>query len=343
MNPMPRKPKRKQKGNRKSSVSLARQLIKMPDGSVGNGIYADWLEISAWAQSDRQISRQDVVSAFTIGEEIQTTDAISSEAEEKVQQIWYELKSRATDLKNAYPFEFSENEERFFYKNKETNLSYIFCLLISYYGLSDLMTKNTTKGSNLFEALCTYVADKYLADDLGKCGNLQFGAIRLGWEKKKRPLPQAVDELIKHLGEGTNKVAKIRAGRKIVADGGDGGLDVVAWRKFPDNRLGYLLFFGQCATAKNHAEYLGKLHEHQGFLDTHLSMDLKPVFGFFLPHSLTPNDEENQGYWNQIKMNKNIPFDRIRIALYGQTWKSDEVKKYLPSWQTWIQKENSLI
>ncbi len=334
----------RKEGPRKQNFSrFAKQLMKMPDGSVNNGVYADWLEISAWAQSDGQISRQDVISAFTIGEEVKASDDINSGAEEQVSQIWYEIKTRISDLKNAYPFALSENEESFFCKNTEINLSYIFCLLVSYYGLSDLMKKNTSKGSNIFEGLCTYVAYKYLSDDIGDCGNLQFGAQRYGWEKKKRPLPRAIDELINCLGEGTNKVCKIKIGQKIVADGGDGGLDVVAWRKFPDKRIGYLLFFGQCATARNHSEYLGKLTEHQSFLDTHLNIDLKPIFGFFVPHSLTTNDEENKGYWEKIKMTKNIPFDRTRIALYGRDWANEEASKFLPDWQARIQKENFLI
>lgn len=340
-NPMTKKIKRKVKN--KKLTSFARQLIKMPSEPVNNGIYTDWMEISAWAQSDGHISRQDIISSFTIGEEVKGPDDINSQAEEQVSQIWYEIKTRISDLQEAYPFALSENEENFFYKKTQTNLSYIFCLLISYYGLSDLMHKNTSKGSNLFEGLCTYVAHEYLSNDLGECGNLQFGSQRYGWEKKKRPLPKAVDELINCLGEGINTVHKIKVGQKIVADGGDGGLDVVAWRKFPDKRTGYLLFFGQCATAKNHSEYLNKLKEHQCFLETHLNIDMDPVFGFFLPHSLTGNDGENKGHWERIKMTKNIPFDRTRIALYGREWENEEVSKFLPVWQTRIKKENSLI
>jgi hypothetical protein len=315
----------------------------MPNGSVGNGIYTDWLEISAWAQKDAQISRQDVISVFTIGEEAEQPGDISSGAEEKVSQIWYEIKTRISHLKEAYPFVLSENEESFFYRKKEVNLAYIFCLLVSYYGLSYLMKANTSKGSNLFEGLCTYVARKYISDDLGESGDLQFGALRYGWERKKRPILKAVDELINRLGEGRNKVSKITIGQKIVADGGDGGLDVVAWKKFQDKRMGYLFFFGQCATAKDHGEYLGKLNEHQSFLNTHLDIDMVPVFGFFIPHSLTINDEENKGYWNKIWMNKNIPFDRDRIALYGQGWENDQINSLLPGWQTHIKKTNSLI
>lgn len=335
--------KRKAGAKKKRPSSFARQLIEMPSGSVGNGVYADWLEISAWAQSDGQISRHDVIAAFTIEEEPQKPEDICSEAEKRVSEIWYEIKTRITDLKGAYPFTLSENEESFSYKETGVNLSYIFCLLVSYYGLSQLMNKNTSKGSHLFEGLCTYVANKYLSDDIGESGDLQFGSKRYNWEKKKQPLPKAVDELINQIGEGTNKVEKIKIGQKIVADGGDGGLDVVAWRKFPDKRLGYLLFFGQCATAKDHSEYLNKLTEHQSFLDTHLNIDQKPIFGFFLPHSLTHNDDENKGYWERIKMTKNIPFDRNRIALYGQKWENEEASNALPGWQSWIQKENSLI
>lgn len=338
-------PKRKKQRNKKNGkIYFARQLIKTPEGSVGVGIYADWLEISVWAQSDHQISRQEVISIFTIGEEIKDPEMVSSGAENQVNQIWDEIKTRVLELKKAYPFKLSDNEEIFYLpKDDYINLSYIFCLLISYFGLSDLMNKNTSKASNLFEGLCTYVAQKYLSDDLGDNGYLQFGAPRTSWKKHTRPLPKAIDEIIKNIGDGTNRVLGIKVGRKIIADGGDGGLDVIAWRKFPDKRPGYLLFFGQCATSKNYSVYLGKLFEHQNFLLTHLDTDLSPVFGFFIPHSLTINDQENKGYWEQIKRSKNIPFDRNRIALYGYSWKNDEVDKYIPIWRKSIQKENCLI
>lgn len=338
--------KRKKQRNKKSGTfSFARQLIKTPEGPVGMGIYADWLEISVWAQSDCKISRQDVISSFSIGEEMRDIDAATSDSEDKVNQIWYEIKTRKLELKESYPFQLSENEEilSLLNKDKKRNSSYIFCLLTSYYGLVTLISKNISKASNLFEGLCTYVAHKYLSDKFGESGCLQFGAPRSGWEKNKRPLPKAIDELIKYIGDGVNRYPGIRVGRSTVAHAGDGGLDVVAWRKFPDKRLGYLLFFGQCATAKNYTSYLGKLREHQDFLENYLNTDLKPIFGFFLPHSLTTNDEVNKGYWEEIKRSKNIPFDRNRIALYGSDWSDSEVEKLMPIWRVRIQKENHLI
>ncbi len=323
---------------------LARQLINMPTGSVGISTYADWVEISVWAQSDGQISRHDIISLFIIEEEARGINEITSESEELVSQIWYEIKTRILELKKAYPFRLSSNEEIFYLtKEDKINLSYIFCLVISYFGLSSLMNGNTSKASNLFEGLCTYVACKYLSDDIGENGYLQFGAPRTNWKNNLRPFPKAVDELIKYMGDGINRVSGVRVARRIVADGGDGGLDIVAWRKFPDKRLGYLLFFGQCATAKDYNVYLGKLFEHQTFLQNYLNTDLAPIFGFFLPHSLTVNDEENKGYWEQIKRSKNIPFDRNRIALYGDGWSNVDVNKFLPKFKIHIQSENSLI
>lgn len=331
-------PKRKVAKRKTRSKSLAHQLLTIPkDRRVGD--LADWLEVSAWAQTDAKISRAEVVAPFSFEED-------STVADEIIDQIWDEIRTRALHLGDKYPFELSPDEQIFSFKGDDAGANptpYLICLLISYLGLPAFSSSKTTQGSFLFEKLCTHSAKQYLSDPYCKANGLQFGSPRKDWKKKVKKFPQAVDELILSIGDGENRVSSVRNTTKVVGDGGDGGLDVVAWRPFIDNKRGCLLLFGQCATSRSKDDYMSKVGELNTFLQENLTSDFPVIFGFFLPHSLTHNDDDHKNSWERIKRQKNIPFDRNRIVFYGGDWENLEANKLLKSWRKKIKDDYKLV
>jgi hypothetical protein len=91
---------------------------------------------------------------------------------------------------------------------------------------------------------------------------------------------------------------------------GDEGLDIVAWRDFPDLNQGKLIAFGQCAGGGGNWEK--KLTELDGrkFVQKWLrSMFVAdPIRLFFLPRRVPRADWENAG------IDGGILFDRCRIV-----------------------------
>jgi hypothetical protein len=327
--------KRKRRTQKSVPKVAARQLLPIPVDS-GIGELADWLEASVWAQSDCKGSREEVVSLFTFERD-------AEDAQKLVGQIWDEVNTRALYLGDRYPFKLSADEEIFTFKEDGPNLSYLLCLLVSFFGLPTLTSYKTTDGSYLFEKLCTHVAGSYLSNDMAKASSLQFGTPRKDWTKQVKKFPQAVIELAARMGDGESRIDAVRNTEKVVGDGGDGGLDVVAWRSFSDGKKGSLMLLGQCATAKKHEEYMKKLKEVETFLEMYFSADFPFVGGFFVPHALTQNDDDHKRNWEKIKRCKNIPFDRVRIALYGSGWSDASATDLVSKWRAKVRKEHALL
>lgn len=329
---MPRKKVPREHAKRK--IFAIRQLLPIPS-TQGVSELADWLEVSVWAQSDLKISRQEVVSSFTF-------ESTNDDAEEKVNTIWDELKTRAIFLKDKYSFKFSDSEEIFFFNNTPSQgVAYIFCLLLSYIGLTELTSKKTTDGSFLFEKLCSYVANKYVSDNIGsKTKNLQFGAPRKEWPASKKTFKPALKELIRQLGDGDYCSDEVRI--RPSTNQGDGGLDIVAWRSFPDEKRGMFIFLGQCATAKDRNEYVEKAGDLEKFLSVCVSFKFPYILGLFVPHILSHNDVIHEESWETIKRQNNIPFDRTRIVLYGNDWQDKTTSLLLNTWRTKIKRQYSL-
>lgn len=117
----------------------------------------------------------------------------------------------------------------------------------------------------------------------------------------------------------------------------DDGLDVVAWREFPDQRSSKLILFGQCATGRG---WRDKSHELQpqdwckrNFAGP-IAMD--PIPAFFVPRALSAKDANNAGI-NQILL------DRCRIAALCSDTLDDGLDQRLREWtEASLQKGQSL-
>jgi hypothetical protein len=181
---------------------------------------------------------------------------------------------------------------------KEKDAPYNLLLLLSF--------TNPTSGHGgtavLFERLCTLAAHNYFGGEENNAEAIRFGAPR------KTPFAkfsQAIDNLCGQLGEGMG--CKDPA---LASDTGDRGLDIVAWKHFPDRKPGKLVAFGQCSSGSG--DWTKKLNELDGtkFSKKWLQEQLlvPPIRFFFVPRRIS-ND-----HWRLVGIDAGIVFDRCRIA-----------------------------
>lgn len=299
-------------------MELLKQTIPLPGDATRPVKLADWVEMSVLTQKDQTVSRADIMTSL---ESYQTKE----EVEDIIDKIWAEIELRQLYLEEQYPFELKNREILIWRNGSSMNWSYIFCLFISYVGIDEghkLKWWNKSKLTYLFEVLCTEVAKKFICDGDGKGESLQFGSPRSAWPPAHKYITDAVIFLRNEIKEGDIILSPRRTPSIRRGDGGDNGLDVVAWRHFSDNRIGKLLVFGQCTTSKK--DYIRKLNEVSNFLSQRLCIHTSHISAFFLPHLLSDNDDDYREEWQKIARCPSIPFDRIRISYYGRDWKSPE-------------------
>lgn len=173
--------------------------------------------------------------------------------------------------------------------------AYVFQLLVSL-GSVDSHRDGTTV-YKLFEELSAEAAARYLGDSRTA---VVFGSPR-------RDLPvgfrDAVAALLKLLREG-----ELREDREGMDQSKDDGLDIVAWREFPDRRASKLILFGQCAAGRRWKEKARDLRPNdwcKNNLTRVFAVD--PIPAFFVPWALSEKDANYYGV-NQVLL------DRCRIS-----------------------------
>ncbi|MCY4674939.1 MAG: hypothetical protein OXD43_14465 [Bacteroidetes bacterium] len=267
----------------------------------------------AWADvfsNLRLLLSEDEVTA-TYGE----SDDLRSKREtfELILQEWVEVLSHrflACGSGDGYPFRITgqglEVRER-------TCPAYLFQLLVSL-GNDDRHPDGTTV-PKLFEELSAAAAGRYLGDS-ETC--VVFGFPR-------NDLPQGFRDAVDHL------VGLLREGRACANDPElnklkDDGLDVVAWREFPDRKASKLILFGQCATGRLWREKTSEL-QPDDWCKNNLaeSLAVNPVPAFFVPRTLSEVDAKRTG------VNK-ILFDRCRISALCSGKLSGQLKEKLWGW-----------
>ena len=275
--------------------------MPLPVASDPTEVLADWLELQALRSATRQASLESLVQVIR---RAGSTDAVegtmgdrgSVESQGVAQDAFSEIGNRELACgTNGYPFEVEQGLIRL--KGDAETSAYVFLLLIS---ANDPTTGHTGTAS-LFEHLCRHAAHRYLGGDENNARALRIGAPR------KAPLAkfnQAVEDLCSHVKEGNGCLSPEKGHHT-----GDNGLDIVAWRDFPDLKAGKLIAFGQCASG---ADWEGKLAEldASAFMKKWFRAPLvvEPVRLFFLPRRVPRHD------WEHAGIDGGVLFDRCRIV-----------------------------
>jgi hypothetical protein len=158
--------------------------------------------------------------------------------------------------------------------------------------------------TRVFERMCAEV----LAAFWGGRSNAS-GAMVLGTAGSNMTSFRAkIEDLCERLKEGVGWRVDARA-----PGAGDGKLDVVAWRRFLDDRQGGLVGFAQCKTGVHWREHLTKLRPEvfcRRFMQKTLILD--PVRLYMVPCRIERRD------WETHTGEGGILFDRCRMVQYAQ-------------------------
>jgi hypothetical protein len=277
---------------------------------------ADWLEMFALESHDRNASLSDLERALNRdpGGETKSHQQAREKLENQIAQVAREVRERMRAAQDAYPFSLIGGKLQFKGQTPATE-AYLFCLFISTVSWSSEKFKKQQAGlaRRLFEHLACVAARNYVGGD-----SLRFGSPRSTMPKR---FSLAVNALCARLGEGDGYKAQPSLERK------DDGLDVVAWKHFPDERPGKLILLGQCATGDDWDSKLGDLSPNafcQHWMTDTPASKLLPAF--FLPHRV-PYER-----WNHVSRKCGIVFDRCRIAQTSGVLPGEEPYDQIGKW-----------
>jgi hypothetical protein len=285
-------------------VKLAAPVASDPTERV-----ADWLEIEALRSPEKNISLESLIQVIrragsvdaiadpSNDQGLDSRDTGSVLSQSVAQDSFVEIENRKVACGDSrYPFVIEQGLLRL--KSDSTNSAYVLLLLMS----ATAPTAGHNGTAVLFERLCQEAALGYLGGTTNGANALRFGAPR------RRPvakLSQALDDLCAKLIEGGGCKYPDKARHT-----GDEGLDVVAWRSFPDSKIGKLIAFGQCAGGEGNwpeklAELDARRFTQKWFREVFV---VDPVRLFFVPRRI-PRIE-----WEHAGIDGGILFDRCRIV-----------------------------
>jgi hypothetical protein len=258
--------------------------VSLPSDLSDPIILADWLEVLALTANDGNSSHGDLERGLN--------RLAMDDRDSLCRDAMNELNLRVSSAVDSYPFTFSgtllqvkQDWRRF--------TPYVFCLLLSYAEDSKKKVKGI-KHTVIFEQLSCMAAKNYIGGEV-----LRFGAPR-------KELPSSFRDALSAICAKVEEWSSSSTASTIHKQ--DGGLDLIAWKRFPDRRIGKLILFGHCASGQ---DWDGKINELQpgDFCSEWLAGEKSPIVKtFFVPHRLS--DE----IWAHRAISAKLFFDRCRIA-----------------------------
>jgi len=160
-------------------------------------------------------------------------------------------------------------------------------------------------GTKLFEEVCAEALRGYLHWRNGDDALVR--SVVFGFPRRETcdSFADALDRLCVDVGEGGS-----HRHRPDTNDQKDASLDVVAWRQFPDGRIGKHILFGQCATGRNWRGKLLELPDSCKWCNYFMaeSPAVLPLRVFLVPHAVDDHD------WCKACHFGDLVLDRCRIA-----------------------------
>lgn len=263
---------------------------------------ADWLELKALLAHDKNASFGDLSSALRLG----STYDSDLEIDEMAGQVWGELHNRVKFAGGGYPFKI---EPSYVQLSSDVSFSpyYIFCLCLSFWGAEN------NDPRKWFEDLACLAAQNYIGGE-----GLTFGFPRAP-EITSPEFAQAINDLCKKMGEGLGYKPPLafrkNSTKKSTLNTKDGGVDIVAWKNFPDHKESKLILFGQCASNMYWDGMRDKLSDldPKAFCETYMQdQPLSPIIkAFFTPNCISDD------HWEECSRRAGLVFDRCRVAYWA--------------------------
>lgn len=306
--------------------------IPLPDDQSSIKL-ADWLEINTLIDPDGSSSAQDLKYPLSSLSDEEESSVVSGDVEDKVAEVFSEIEKRTNAAKKNYPFKV--DDDKLVKKSNHTDcLPYIFCLLISYFGVekdeyvSEWKTHNIAKK---FEHLSANAIKNLLYND--RCGL----EVRVFGFPRKYNTPQDT-RFVVSLKKLCDECGEMKPNPSTSAQRmQDAGLDIIAWKKFPDNLAGNIFFWGQCASGNNWRDKLRGVESFGYFV----ANPTQYIRGTFIPHTVEITSEDPD-CWNVITYDAGMIIDRCRIAYLSElnnTKMKSEFSKFIRKALTSIRKQ----
>jgi hypothetical protein len=276
-------------------------------------IYADWVECSRLFH-DEKISKADVKDCFS---EINSFDSETTPS--TVDDIWSELERRKRLLGSSYPIKIIGNRIELSTMSWKNYAAYSFCSLLSYSKSNkEWMNKfcnDYQRQGELFE---------YISEAALKHLFTNWNTDLIGWSGNN---PTNIKKNIKSIAE---KLGVTVGHLSPKPDDKDGGVDILCYRQFPDERGNYPVFFIQCATGTNWTDkrMIDALNLWYNWI-TFYSRSLISR-GFAVPFAF------GDATFRQTQISGNcLVLDRIRLLAQKvpeAEWLSSKIIKEISSW-----------
>lgn len=233
-------------------------------------------------------------------------------AEAAAADAFERLEQRGRRLKSAYPFVVSGNTVK-----RRTSFArswpYRFMLTVQRHDMSSKYRRHRKLDpTRLFERLCRYSVAGFLCPDL----TAEECSVVLGSTRRDEHTPGDFDSVLDTVLGGIGTTDTRRPGIRAPG-GGDGGIDIVCWRRFADDRLpGAVTVFGQCKTGKGWHLDLHTLTIPSQFLARYTlgASDCPvPVSAFMVPACI----ESRSAHADYARRGQVYLFDRLRIAQFA--------------------------
>lgn len=307
--------------------------LASPDPLATRSHAADWLELMAVVAAPRTYRSSQYVSALTLEDRDPDGEGFGDDDPEIVAEEFDELLERATDeirwrmsvLGALYPFQLAQVGRGWSLAYRRSGRAperlaqdvYVACLLMS-----------GTRHSRFDRLPDEIAAPKSVADTFQAVVYLVSPALLGGpsfWIAFPRPerddYGPALRRLTTAIGSGKTKLESPPTQRSNK----DGGVDIVTWRGFADQRSNLIVSYGQVATGKGWRDksVKNKLSSHYDRW-----FDEKPVSHFlpamYIPHLMHEELKPEHGYTFEelvkddaytLEHQLGVVVDRIRMAL----------------------------
>lgn len=276
----------------------------------------DWLEASALFHGE-DVAGSDVVDLLHENEFYADQDF----AWEMIQDVFARIGNRRRLLGHGYPF-VVENALRVRGLDIwQAFPAYAFCLLLSltksYPEWARSFGRNHAPQGSLFERLAAESMSHSLVG---------WKIHPTGWAPTaNRRLKALAEELASLLGEATGDIS-----RWIGEAAKDGGLDILCYRPFPDNRVGAPVYLMQCASGN---DWVDKLKSPDPDVWTKIiTFAARPSKAFAMPFAL-----ETADFIRHCGVVNGLLMDRHRLLAPGlgnRDWLSPQLNVDLINWIT---------
>ncbi len=302
-------------------------IIEPPIASATPEAHADFLELAALDPAEDGASLRELVRDLGIGstidgyreeegEDNSGTDIEDEDAYESIAEAAFAvIDDREAWCAGRYPYRSEHSVLR--PEPDVAKAAYVFMMLLSRFGVS--AGPSASYPTRAFEEICTIAARNYLGEGAHA---IRFGFPRSG--ELPRAFPEALDRLCRDMREGQgHKPSALSSSQN------DATLDIVAWKKFSDNKAGKIIAFGQCASGANWKEKRSELAPPHDWCSLWMMENpyVTPIRFFFVPHHV-PEIE-----WERTNRLGGVLFDRCRITEYVDEIPHD----LLESIESWIQ------